>query len=91
MISEETTNEHADGYTAEEKRLARQAKEYLDKHGVCLSWDFYEDHPPTPEVKEFILALEDIIDPSYGEEAVLENAIDTIEMEWLDGEDEEEE
>ncbi len=77
-------------YTAEEKRVAREAKEYLDKHGVCLSWDFYEEHPPTPEVKEFLLAWhDDIFDPSSGEEAVVENAVESLEINWLHDEEEE--
>jgi len=72
-------------YTEAEKQVARQAREYLKEHGICMTWHFCEDNPPTKEVEEFFLAMEgDIFDVNAGEEIVLERAVETIEMEWLD-------
>ncbi len=78
-------------YDEEEKQVARQAKEYLKKHGVWLSWKFSTDDPPTQEVEEFLLNLEgDFFDLGDAEAIVFEQAIDVIESEWgLDDEEEE--
>lgn len=75
------------GYTAAEKQVARQARQYLKEHGICLTWQFREEYPPSKEVEEFLWAMEsDFFDVDEAECVVLERAIDTIEMEWLDDE-----
>jgi hypothetical protein len=76
------------GYTAAEKQVARQARQYLKEHGICLTWQFREDHPPSKEVEDFLWAMEsDFFDVDEAECVVLERAIDVIEMEWLDDEE----
>ena len=55
-------------YTESEKQVARQAREYLNQHGICMAWQFYEDNPPSKEVAEFLLAMEgDIFDVDAAE------------------------
>ena len=64
----------------DEKQVAIQAIEYLMQHGLCLSWGFHEEHPPSEEVRKFLLGEElEIVAPRYGEENVVEFAIETIE------------
>jgi len=72
----------------DEKQVAAQAKEYLQKYGVCLSWDFYEENPPSQVVREFLMSRGDeLIDPSCGEQEVVDYAVDLIELDWLADDD----
>ena len=64
----------------DKKQVAIQAIEYLMQYGLCLSWGFHEEHPPSDEVRKFLLGEElEIVAPRYGEENVVEFAIETIE------------
>ena len=67
----------------DKKQVAIQAIEYLMEYGLCISWGFHEEHPPSEEVRKFLLGEElEIVAPRYGEENVVEFAIESIEEEF---------
>ena len=81
---------NAERYTAKEKQVAMQARDYLKKHKMWMSetsWQFDKNALPSKEVakfvKKFLLAwAADIFDTKEIEEMFLENAIELIESEW---------
>lgn len=69
----------------EEREVAIKAKAYLKEYGVWLNWEFDEDFPPSPEVKEFLEAWDnEIFNANSVVEAVVDGAIANIEVIWLD-------